>query len=60
VDASISSAISCLSPLISAVAAIPILSQPLTSLQVSGVLLGVGAIAVIAVRQRQPLESPVE
>ncbi len=60
VDASISSAISCLSPLISAVAAIPILSQPLSPLQVAGVLLGVGAIAVIAVRQRQPLETPLE
>ena len=60
VDASISSAISCLSPLVSAVAAIPILGQPLTSVQVGGVVVGLGAIAVIAVRQRQPLESPVE
>jgi drug/metabolite transporter (DMT)-like permease len=60
VDASISSAISCLSPLIAAIAAIPILGQPLTSLQVSGVLVGLVAIAVIAVHQRQPLESPVE
>lgn len=60
VDASISSAISCLSPLIAAVAAIPILGQSLSSLQVGGVVVGLVAIAVIAVRQRQPLESPLE
>lgn len=60
VDASISSAISCLSPLIAAVAAIPILGQSLTLLQAVGVLVGLLAIAVIAVRQRQPLESPLE
>ncbi len=60
VDASISSAISCLSPLVAAVAAIPILGQSLTLLQVGGVVVGLVAIAVIAVRQRQVLEPPLE
>lgn len=60
VDASISSAISCLSPLIAAIVAIPILGQTLTVVQVGGVLVGLVAITVIAVRQRQPLETPLE
>ena len=60
VDASISSAISCLSPLVAAVAAIPILRQPLSSLQVTGVLLGLSAIAVVASRHRQPAGPQVE
>jgi len=58
VDASVSSAISCLSPLVAAVAAIPILGQPLSLVQVGGVLVGLAAIAVVAARHRQPAQSP--
>ena len=60
VDASVSSAISCLSPLVAAVAAIPILGQPLSLVQVGGVLVGLAAIAVVAARHRQPAQSPLE
>ncbi len=60
VDASISSAISCLAPLVAAVVAIPILGQPLTLLQVGGVLVGLSAIAVVAARHREPAQPPVE
>jgi drug/metabolite transporter (DMT)-like permease len=60
VDASISSVIGCLSPLVAAIAAIPILDQSLTALQVLGVLVGVGAIAVVAARHRQPAQSLLE
>jgi len=60
VDASISSAISCLNPLVAAVAALVILDQPLTPVQVGGALAGLVAVAVIAVRHRQPVASPLE
>jgi len=60
VDASISAAISCLAPLVASVLAIPILSQSLTWLQVSGVLIGLAAIAVVAARHREPAQPPVE
>jgi drug/metabolite transporter (DMT)-like permease len=60
VDASVSSVVGCLSPLVAAVAAIPILGQSLSVLQVGGVLVGLGAIAVVAARHRQPAESPLE
>ena len=60
IDASISSAISCLSPLIASMVAIPILGQRLTLVQITGVVVGLLAIAGIAVRQRQPLETPLE
>lgn len=60
VDASISASISCLSPLVAAVLAIPILSQPLSLLQVGGVVVGLAAIAIVAARHRQPAEPPVE
>lgn len=60
VDASISSVIGCLSPLIAAVAAMVILGQPLSAVQVGGVLVGLTAIAVVAVRHRHGVESPVE
>ncbi len=60
VDASISAAISCLSPLVASVAAIPILSQSLTWLQITGVLIGLAAIAVVAARHREPAQPPVE
>ncbi len=60
VDASVSSAISCLSPLVAAVFAIPILGQSLSALQVIGELIGVAAIAVVAARNRQPVEPASE
>ncbi|MGA7836154.1 MAG: DMT family transporter [Acidimicrobiales bacterium] len=56
VDASVSSAISCLAPLVAAVVAIPILGQSLSVLQVVGELIGLAAIAVVAARNRQPVE----
>jgi drug/metabolite transporter (DMT)-like permease len=56
VDASVSSAISCLSPLVAAILAIPILGQPLSTLQVIGELIGLAAIAIVAARNRQPVE----
>lgn len=60
VDASISSVLGCLSPLVAAVAAIPILGQSLALFQLVGVLVGLGAIAAIAARHRQPTPSPLE
>lgn len=60
VDASISSAISCLAPLVAAVVAIPILGQSLSLLQVGGVVVGLSAIAVVAARHRQPVEPAIE
>jgi drug/metabolite transporter (DMT)-like permease len=60
VDASISSAISCLAPLVAAVLAIPILGQSLSLLQVGGVVVGLSAIAVVAARHRQPAQPQVE
>ena len=56
VDASVSSAISCLSPLVAAVAAIPILGQSLTGTQVGGALFGLAAIAVVAARHHEPAQ----
>jgi drug/metabolite transporter (DMT)-like permease len=60
VDASVSSILGCLSPLVAAVAAIPILGQSLTVSQIVGVLVGLGAIAAVATRHRQPTPSPLE
>jgi drug/metabolite transporter (DMT)-like permease len=60
VDASVSSAISCLAPLVAAVLAIPILGQSLSVLQIVGELIGLAAIAVVAARNRQPAEPPSE
>ena len=60
VDASISSAISCLAPLVAAVVAIPILGQSLSLLQVGGVVVGLAAIAVVAARHREPATPPIE
>jgi len=37
-----------------------ILGQPLTAVQVGAGLVGIGAIAVVAARHRQPVESPLE
>jgi drug/metabolite transporter (DMT)-like permease len=52
VDASVSSAISCLSPLVAALAALVILGQRLSTVQVGGLLVGLAAIAVVAARHR--------
>ena len=60
VDASISSAISCLAPLVAAVVAIPILGQSLSLLQVGGVVVGLSAIAVVAARHREPVTPAIE
>ena len=60
VDASVSSAISCLAPLVAAVVAIPILGQSLSALQVIGVLVGLTGIAVVVARNRQPTEHLAE
>jgi drug/metabolite transporter (DMT)-like permease len=60
VEASVSSAISCLSPLVAAVAAMVILGQPLTVVQVCGVLVGLAAIAVVAARHIEPVGSQLE
>lgn len=57
VDASVSSAISCLAPLVAAVVAIPILGQSLSPLQVVGEVIGLAAIAVVAARSRGPSEA---
>lgn len=50
VDASVSSVISCLSPLIAAVAAVIFLHQPLSTEQVGGLLVGLVAISIVAAR----------
>jgi drug/metabolite transporter (DMT)-like permease len=54
VEASVSSAMSCLSPLVAAVAAYFILNQPLTLLQISGVVMGLAGVAVVAARHLEP------
>lgn len=59
VDASVSSVIGSSNPIVAAVAAMVILGQPLTAIQVCGGLVGIAAIAVVAARHRQPAESPV-
>ncbi len=60
VDASVSSVIGSSNPIVAAVAAMAILGQPLTAVQVVGGLVAIGAIAVVATRHRQPTESPLE
>jgi drug/metabolite transporter (DMT)-like permease len=60
VDASVSSVIGSSNPVIAAVAALVILGQPLTALQVSCGLVAITAIAIVATRHRQPLESVLE
>ncbi len=52
--ASISSAIGCLSPLVASAAAVPLLHQPLSLSQVLGLIIGVGAVSVIAATNRAP------
>jgi drug/metabolite transporter (DMT)-like permease len=58
VDASVSSVIGSSNPIFAAVAAMVILGQPLTAVQVCGGLAGIAAIGVVAARHRQPAESP--
>ncbi len=53
VDASVSSAIGCLNPLVAAVAAFFILSQPLGAVQILGLLLAIAAIAMVAARHNK-------
>jgi drug/metabolite transporter (DMT)-like permease len=60
VEASVSSVISCLSPLVAAVAAMVILGQPLTAVQLGGILLGLAAIAVVAERHLKPMRSVLD
>ena len=60
VAASVSSAISCLSPLVASVVAIPILGQPLSGLQITGELIGLAAVAVVAALSRNPDASQLE
>jgi drug/metabolite transporter (DMT)-like permease len=60
VDASISSVIGNLSSLVAAVAAVVILGQVMTALQIVGVAIGLTAIAVVAYRQREPASTPLE
>lgn len=60
VDASVSSVIGSSNPIVAAAAAVVILGQPLTVLQICGGLVGVVAIAAVAARHRQSVESPVE
>jgi drug/metabolite transporter (DMT)-like permease len=58
VRASVSSAISCLAPLVASVLAIPILGQSLSFLQLVGEMIGLLGICVVAARTREPIESP--
>jgi drug/metabolite transporter (DMT)-like permease len=58
VRASVSSAISCLAPLVASVLAIPILGQSLSYLQLVGEVIGLLGIGVVAARTRKPIESP--
>ncbi|MGA2969653.1 MAG: DMT family transporter [Acidimicrobiales bacterium] len=60
VDASISSILGNLSPLVAALLAIPILNQSLTISQLAGVLVGLAAITAVAQRHRQPSASQLE
>jgi drug/metabolite transporter (DMT)-like permease len=60
VDASISSVIGASNPVVAAGAAVVILGQSLTLIQVLGGLVGLAAIGVVAARHRQPAESPIE
>ena len=60
VDASVSSVIGASNPIVAAVAAWIILSQPLTSEQVACGLAAIVAIAVVVLRHRQSVESLLE
>ncbi len=60
IDVSIASLIGSSNPVVAAVAGLVILGQRLTVIQVVGGLVGVGAIAAVAFRHREPAGSPVE
>jgi drug/metabolite transporter (DMT)-like permease len=60
VDASVSSVIGSANPVVAAAAAVVILGQPLRTIQIVSGVVGLGAIAVVAARHRQPAESPIE
>jgi drug/metabolite transporter (DMT)-like permease len=60
VDASVSSVIGSSNPIVAAAAAVVILGQPLTSIQVGCGLAAIAAITVVAMRHRQPAESMLE
>jgi drug/metabolite transporter (DMT)-like permease len=57
VEASVSSVIGCLNPLVAAVAAVFILNQFLNLAQIGGVLVGLVAIAAVITRHREPANS---
>ncbi|MGO9582240.1 MAG: DMT family transporter [Acidimicrobiales bacterium] len=60
VDASVSSVIGSSNPIVAAAAAVVILGQPLTIIQVGCGLAAIAAITVVALRHRQPAESMLE
>ncbi|MGD0983755.1 MAG: DMT family transporter [Acidimicrobiales bacterium] len=60
VDASVSSVIGSSNPVVAAVAALVILGQPLTVVQIFCGLAGIAAITIVAARHREPLESALE
>ncbi len=60
VDASVSSAITCLSPVVAAITALVVLGQPLTLVESLGGVVGLISVAFVAARHQQPLESPLE
>ena len=60
VDASISSAITCVSPVVAGITAFIFLGQPLTFVEGFGGIIGISAITILASRHRQPLEYPLE
>jgi drug/metabolite transporter (DMT)-like permease len=60
VDASVSSVIGSSNPIVAAGAAVIILGQPVTILQIACGLVALGAISVVAARHRQPAESLLE
>jgi len=59
VDASISSVIGSSNPIVAAAAAVVILGQPLTAVQICGGLVGIAATTVVATRHLQPPDPPV-
>jgi drug/metabolite transporter (DMT)-like permease len=60
VDASVSSVIGSSNPIVAAAAAVVILGQPLTIVQVACGLVAIAAITVVASRHRHPAESMLE
>ena len=60
VDASVSSVIGSSNPIVAAAAGFVVLSQPVTIVQIACGLAAIGAIAVVAVRHRQPARSLLE